>query len=646
MISRLLIANRAEIAVRVARGARELGIVPLGVHSEADAGAYHLRFMDDSVCIGSAPAAASYLNSAAILEAAKALRADALHPGYGFLSERAEFAQAVRNAGLKFVGPTPEAMAAMGSKIEAKRRVRRFNVPVVPGYDGDDQSPERLRSEAQRIGTPLLIKASAGGGGRGMRIVDDLTQFDEALEAAKREAKAAFGNDDVLLEKYLQRPRHIEFQVLADAHGTTLHFGERECSIQRRHQKIVEEAPSIALSPQLRAEMGAAAIRAAQSVNYVNAGTCEFMLDGAGSFYFLEMNTRLQVEHPVTEAVYGVDLVHWQLRIAGGERLPFSQDALQPRGWAIEGRIYAEDPANHMLPSIGKLSLWEPPEGPGVRVDCGVESGSEVSMHYDPMLAKLIVAGEDRGVALARLRAGLDQFAIAGVRTNLPLLRWIARDEAFARGDLSTSFLEERLDESIFTRERVAPNEAVVLAAAALLTSARRPWRLAGVGIPILLESGGKEHWIEANALSSPHAWQLRGDLAGALQATAEGNRVDARLDGSAIQGLAAVNSDSVTVIVQGDSYVFSFARPSSTRAASRAQVGTLDGRVTSPMPGKIAKIAVRTGKEVEPHDLLLVLEAMKMEHRIEASGSGKVQAIHVREGEIVGADSLLMELS
>ncbi len=312
MIRRLLVANRGEIAVRVARGARELGISPAGIYSEADERAYHLQFMDEAACVGPAPAPESYLNIEAVVAAAKALGADAVHPGYGFLSERAEFAQAVRKAGLTFVGPTPESMAAMGSKIEAKRRVRESGVPVVPGYDGESQSPAHLREEAKRAGFPLLIKASAGGGGRGMRVVDRLEQFDEALEAAKREALAAFGNDAVLLERYLRRPRHIEFQVLGDAHGNLIHLGERECSIQRRHQKVVEEAPSVALSPELRAEMGAAAVRAAKSVDYVNAGTCEFMLDEDGKYYFLEMNTRLQVEHPVTELAYGIDLVHWQ----------------------------------------------------------------------------------------------------------------------------------------------------------------------------------------------------------------------------------------------------------------------------------------------------------------------------------------------
>ncbi|MBC5816174.1 MAG: ATP-grasp domain-containing protein, partial [Candidatus Eremiobacteraeota bacterium] len=410
MIERLLIANRGEIAVRIARGAREMGIVPLGIFSEADAGAFHLSAMDEAICVGPATASESYLNIENVIAAAKTMRADAVHPGFGFLSERAAFAQAVRDAGMIFVGPAPEAMSAMGSKRDAKQLVRTHNVPVVPGYEGANQNVKTLRAEAKKIGVPLLIKASAGGGGRGMRVVEDLKSFDEALEAAKREAKAAFGDDTVLLEKYLKRPRHIEFQILADAHGNTIHFGERECSIQRRHQKIIEEAPSVALTPALRAEMGAAAVRAAQAVKYVNAGTVEFMLDQDGKYYFLEMNTRLQVEHPVTELAYGVDLVAWQLRIASGEKLTIDQKDVAPRGWSIEARIYAEDPYNNMLPSTGTITAWEPPQGPGIRCDAGIEWGSEVSVYYDPMLAKLIVWGTDRSHAVRRMRTALDEF--------------------------------------------------------------------------------------------------------------------------------------------------------------------------------------------------------------------------------------------
>lgn len=616
MIRRLLIANRGEIAVRIARGAREMGIVPVGIYSEADAYAYHLRFMDASVCVGPAPATESYLSIANVIAAAKTLRADAVHPGYGFLSERAAFAQAVRDAGLIFVGPSPEAMAAMGSKIEAKQRVRASGVPVVPGYDGDDQSADKLKDEAQRIGYPVLIKASAGGGGRGMRVVDAPAQFDEALESAKREALAAFGDDAVLLERYLRRPRHIEIQVLADTHGTTIHLGERECSIQRRHQKIVEESPSVAVSPELRERMGAAAVRAAQSVNYVNAGTCEFMLDEDGSFYFLEMNTRLQVEHPVTELAYGVDLVHWQLRIASGEKLTLSQAGVQPRGSAIEVRVYAEDPAKGMLPSTGTITQWEPPQGPGIRLDSGVDCGSEVSVYYDPMLAKLIVWGEDRNAAIARLTQALETFAIGGVNANVPLLLWIARNNAFRAGDTTTRFLEEQLDESVFTAQAQPSPAELAAAAAAVLRDGQAPWRLGGIGIPLRLNVGGHDVVMEAAATHDPNVFRIAG----------------------AYEGEIAVRSAQGVPDVR-------FSEPPGVQDSVHGAHGGAGGRITAPMPGKIAKIAVKPGQTVAAHDLLVVLEAMKMEHRIEAPGPGSVQTLYVQEGDIVASGALLIEV-
>ena len=643
MIKRLLIANRGEIAVRVARAAREMGVVPLGIYSEADAHAYHLQFVDDARCIGPAPAAHSYLNADAIVAAALAMKADAIHPGYGFLSERAPFAQAVRNAGRIFVGPTPEAMAAMGSKIEAKRRVRGVGVPTVPGYDGEDQSQAALREQAQHIGFPLLIKASAGGGGRGMRIVESEARFDEALEAAKREALAAFGDDAVLLERYLRDPRHIEFQILADTHGTTLHLGERECSIQRRHQKIIEEAPSIALTPKLRAEMGAAAVRAAESVAYANAGTCEFMLDGDGKYYFLEMNARLQVEHPVTEVVYDLDLVQWQLRIAGGERLTLSQSEVMPRGWAIEARLYAEDPANAMLPSTGTIAHWSPPEGPGVRVDAGIAAGSEVSHYYDPMLAKLIAFGNDRGSAIARLNRALEECVIDGVRTNLPLLLWIARDAAFRAGETTTSFLDRRLDETIFAVTE-PPNEAVLLAVAALLVDGRAPWRLGEVSLPLRLQH--ERSITELTADADSDGWRLSGARAGKLRAQRSELVVHAQFDGATFTGPVTYDDGRFNVHLDGRTWSFSFAAPPSTDSTGAAQGAVAGAHVAAPMPGKIVKVAVREGDPVEEHALLLVLEAMKMEHRIEAPAAAVVGSVLVKEGQIVAADTPLVTLS
>jgi 3-methylcrotonyl-CoA carboxylase alpha subunit len=643
VIKRLLIANRGEIAVRVARAARELGIVPLGIYSEADASAYHLEFVDDARCVGPAAAGESYLNSKAIVEAATSMRADALHPGYGFLSERAPFARAVVDAGIVFVGPTPDAMAAMGSKIEAKRRVRAFDVPTVPGYDSDDHSRSTLHSEAHRIGFPLLIKASAGGGGRGMRVVGEPAQFDEALESAKREALAAFGDDTVLLERYLRDPRHIEFQILADEHGTTLHIGERECSIQRRHQKIVEEAPSVALTPELRREMGAAAVRAAESVGYSNAGTCEFMLDRDEKYYFLEMNARLQVEHPVTELVYGIDLVQWQLRIASGERLTLSQAQMQPRGWAIEARIYAEDPSNDMLPSTGTIEHWSPAQGPGIRLDAGVAAGSAVSHYYDPMLAKLIVDAADRAAAIARLQRALADFYVDGVRTNLPLLAWIARDEAFGRGETTTSFLDRRLDESIFAPGS-PPADAVLLCAAALLLDGRAPWRVGNVGLPLHLQHAGARFELVADAVGDGGTWQILGDCSGTLRAQRNGDRVRAQLGERSLAGAVFYAGDACSVHLDGRVWSFIPASPPSADGLAGGQGVLADARVTAPMPGRIVKVAIRGGDAVEEHALLLVLEAMKMEHRIEASAPATVKAVLVKEGQIVASGTPLVE--
>ena len=627
MIRRLLIANRGEIAVRIARGAREMGISPVGVYSDADEDALFRRALDASVRIGPGPAVESYLDGERIVAAAKTLGADAVHPGYGFLSERAPFARMVADAGLTFVGPAPDAIAAMGSKIDAKRRVREFGVPVVPGYDGDDQSVERLRAEAAAIGTPLLIKASAGGGGRGMRVVDDLSRFDELLASAKREAKAAFGDDAVLLERYLRRPRHIEFQILADAHGTTLHLGERECSIQRRHQKVIEEAPSVALDPELRARMGRAAVDAARSVGYTNAGTAEFMLDEDGRFYFLEMNARLQVEHPVTELVYGVDLVHEQLRVAAGEPLRFRQENLVPRGWAIEARLNAEDPAHDFLPQSGTIAAFEVPRAPGVRLDTGVGARSVVSVYYDSMLAKIIVWGASRAEAIARMRETLRETTVAGIATNLPLLRAIAADPAYAAGDTTTRFLEERGPS--FALGGAELSEAAKLRVAAAILARGGGWRLGSVGVPIAFVAEGAA--VDACATADAGGWALSGDLSGQVQADDYGATYD---DGGA--------GGSVTV----DGAVVRWRAPEPPSAdAEHAAHGAASGDVTAPMPGKIVSVAVTPGATVEQHALLLVLEAMKMEHRIEAPVAGTVREVRVAPGELVAGGATLVTI-
>ena len=445
MIRRLLIANRGEIARRIIRACRELDVETVAVYSDADAKAPHVSEADHAVHIGAAPARYSYLNSEAIIEAAHASHADAVHPGYGFLSERAPFARACQNAGLIFVGPPASALEKMGSKTGARALMAGAKVPVVPGETPADQSDDALQAAAARVGFPVLIKPAAGGGGIGMKAVRDPAAFGDALAAARREASASFGNDALYVERLIEQPRHVEIQVFADSHGNTVHIFERECSAQRRHQKVIEESPCPALSGAVRHRMGVAAVAAAKAVGYVNAGTCEFLLEGNGdaaNFYFLEMNTRLQVEHPVTESVVGIDLVHVQLRVASGEPLPFTQSGLSQRGHAIECRIYAEDPAQGFIPQAGPILLYREPQGPGVRIDSGVQAGSEVSVHYDPMLAKVIVQGATREVARRRAIAALREYAILGIRTNIPFLLQILEHPQFVKASIDTGFLD------------------------------------------------------------------------------------------------------------------------------------------------------------------------------------------------------------
>jgi 3-methylcrotonyl-CoA carboxylase alpha subunit len=442
-MQRLLIANRGEIAVRVIRACRELGISPVVVYSDADRDAPAAQLADAAVCLGPGPARESYLRGDLVLEAAKTLRADAIHPGYGFLSESAAFADACAEAGLVFIGPPGSVIRALGDKIGAKKTMQAAGVPCVPGYNGDVQDDARLLSEAKKLGTPLLIKASAGGGGRGMRRVDDLADFLAQLAEARREASAAFGDDRVLLEKYVLRPRHIEFQIFGDTHGSVVHLFERECSLQRRHQKIIEESPAPGLTPTLRARMAEAAVLAGKAAGYIGAGTVEFLVSG-DDFYFLEVNTRLQVEHPVTESITGMDLVAWQIMVARGEPLPLAQEQIFSRGHCIEARVYAEDPATGFLPSLGTLRRWHEPSGLGVRVDSGYKEGMEIPPFYDPMLAKVIASGPDRATARVRLDGALSEFVALGVTTNLEYLRAILTDEVFIAGDTHTSFLPER----------------------------------------------------------------------------------------------------------------------------------------------------------------------------------------------------------
>src|SRR5881227_2196605 len=473
MFSKVLIANRGEIAVRVIRACHELGIAAVAVYSDADTRAPHVRAADEAFHIGPAPSAESYLRGQTIIDAALKSGAQAIHPGYGFLSEREWFARAVREAGLVFVGPPAEAIAAMGSKTAARQLAVAAGVPVVPGTTEPLRDEREAREVAERFGYPVLLKAAAGGGGKGMRIVRDTKTLASSLETARREAKAAFGDDAVYVEKYIVGPRHVEIQVLGDAHGTMLSLNERECSVQRRHQKMIEEAPSIAVTPELRQRMGETAVRAATAAGYVNAGTCEFLLDANGDFYFLEMNTRLQVEHPVTELVTGIDIVQWQLLIAAGERLPFHQSDIVPRGWAMECRITSEDPANGFLPSTGRIKYLHLPSGPGVRWDGGIETGSEITLHYDPMLAKLIVWAPTRELAIERMHRALSELVIDGVETSRDFHLRVMEDDDFQRGEIEIQWLERRLS-SLLDVQPSDETRRIAAIAAALLVDRER----------------------------------------------------------------------------------------------------------------------------------------------------------------------------
>ncbi len=652
MFKRILIANRGEIAVRIMRACRELGISPVAVYSEADARALHVRLADAAVCIGPPAAAQSYLRAEAIVAAALELGAEAVHPGYGFLSENAAFARRCREAGLVFIGPPPEAIEAMGGKVGARHLAQQAGVPVVPGYDGADQSEAHLLAEAERVGFPLLIKASAGGGGKGMRAVNNAEEFSEALAGARREALAAFGDDTVLLERLVQRPRHVEIQIIADSHGHMLYLGERECSIQRRHQKILEESPSPALSPALRAQMGEAAVRAARAAGYVNAGTVEFVLDSEGRYYFLEMNTRLQVEHPVTEMVTGLDLVHWQIAIASGDPLPLTQDQVQLRGHAIEVRLYAEDPLTY-LPAIGRLALLDPPIGPGIRVDAGLTTGDEVTVHYDPMIAKLIVYGEDRPAAIERLRHALDDFAVLGLTTNLPLLRAIAAHPAYAAGATHTGFLtEHRLEVALPN----TPPTAVMVAVALIELEASPPapvsdpfarrWRAGGRGVPLRLAAGEQEYTLLASR-QGEH-WHIEYDGQNHLVRNLARGPAEVLLsiDGRS-ERMRIVRAEGGEWLVgwHGNAYRLGRPAPLSAESAVRSGHHHGDAGLVAPMPGTLVKVLVSEGQLVREGQALLVLEAMKMEHTVVAPYAGTVRRLPFEQGANVAGGAVLAEI-
>jgi 3-methylcrotonyl-CoA carboxylase alpha subunit len=650
-IARLLIANRGEIACRVIRTCRRLGVHTIAVHSEADRGALHVRLADEARAIGPAPARESYLNAATVIAAARDARADAIHPGYGFLSENAAFVEACAAAGIIFVGPLPAAMRAMGLKHEAKSLVSAAGVPVVPGYLGADQSSARLAQEASAIGFPLLVKAVAGGGGKGMRVVRDGASLDEAIRGARGEAESAFGDGRLMLERFLERPRHVEVQVFGDAHGGCVHLFERECSVQRRYQKIIEESPSPFIDAATRAAMTAAAVRAAKAVGYVNAGTIEFIIGADGRFYFMEMNTRLQVEHPVTELVTGLDLVEWQLRIASGERLPLEQSAIRQQGHAIEARIYSEDPRRGFLPSVGRVRRFvHPPARENWRIDAGIADGDSISVHYDPMIAKVIASGADRESALATLRRNLDRTAVFGVANNLPLLRAIAAHSAFAAGDVDTGFVDREL--AALTQDSPPEPEALLLAASLALAERRPP----GLGHSPWSQGDG---WrtgaalVQSVGLRTPDFQRIRVNVAGdGIALEGDDVRHQGQVD-SLGGGRYAVDAgrgarefelirDRERLQVIGES-----AAEISLASAwpYERSVEDADAHPTSPLPGRVVELRVKVGDRVERGDVLAVIEGMKMQHAIRAGRAGRITHVLARAGELVEAETVLFDI-
>jgi len=665
MFDTLLIANRGEIACRVIQTAQRLGIRTIAVYSDADAQSRHVALADSAYHIGPAPAQASYLDIERLSDAIRRSGAHAVHPGYGFLSENAEFAEAVAAAGAVFVGPPPAAIRAMGSKSNAKTIMGAAGVPLVPGYHGDNQDPDFLAQEADKIGYPVLIKASAGGGGRGMRRVDAPADFEKALEGAMRESKSAFGDDKMLIEKFVARPRHIEMQIFADGHGNAVHLFERDCSIQRRHQKVVEEAPAPGINSAVRDAMGAAAIAAAQAIDYQGAGTVEFIVEGArahepDSFYFMEMNTRLQVEHPVSEMITGTDLVAWQLQVAAGEPLPLSQNEITATGHAVEVRLYAENPARNFMPQTGQLNhLRFPNDSAHVRIDTGVREGDAVSMYYDPMIAKVVAWDRDRPSALRRMRAALAATQVVGLNTNLSFLSAIAAHPSFIAAELETGFIETHLADLV-PEAQPASNEVLALAALAELlrleanaaqTAAASgdphspwlfgdAWRSIGRGETELRFLDGKEEIVlracpenGGYALALPETnTMVRGSINAAGSMLAE-------IDGVRIAATVVDDDSTMQIVAHGHNHRLTKVDPMETANAAQA----LGGKLTAPMPGRVVAVNVADGDKVKAGQSLIVLEAMKMEHIISAPSDGIVATVRFAAGDqVMEGDELL----
>jgi acetyl-CoA carboxylase biotin carboxylase subunit len=692
---KILVANRGEIAVRILRTCRAMGIASVAVYSDAEANAPHVLLADEAVRLGPAPSQDSYLNASKIIEAARRTGCDALHPGYGFLSENAAFASACAAAGLVFIGPSPETIRQMGSKSAARQLAAAAGVPTVPGYDGDDQRDETLRAEIERIGFPVLLKASAGGGGKGMRVVRARAEIDEALAAARREAEKSFGDGTLLLERFIEQARHVEIQLLGDNHGKLVHLFERDCSLQRRHQKIIEESPAPAMPPELREQMGAAAVKLGLALGYVNAGTVEFILAPDGQFYFIEVNTRLQVEHPVTEMITGLDLVKLQIEIAEGQPLPFTQSELQARGHAIEARLYAEDPHNQFLPATGTLHGWQVPAGvDGLRVDAGVERGSEIGIFYDPLLAKLIAHGTTRDEAIRKLSYGLRQLVVQGVTTNREFLLRLLASADFQQGRATTGFINEQLnallapdtsetdtsetatsetatgetdtsetdtsetDTSETDTSETATGEVEMASAMALALWLQHGWQqgdLLAQHLPpgyrnnpfrhplLKLAVNGSErvHTVAWRALDE-HRYEL---FAGETMTKAEllsvaGDQLRVALDGV---------QRNFTITADGDNfYVHSTLGACDFRKVPRYpehQISAAAGSANSPMPGVVLKILVEAGQTVARGEALLILEAMKMEHTLRAALDGVVETILVKPGEVVAPGQILINV-
>ena len=660
MFTKILIANRGEIACRVIKTAHRMGIATVAVYSDADREALHVRMADEAIHIGAAPARESYLLGERILEAALATGAQAIHPGYGFLSENAGFARACAERDIVFIGPPTGAIEAMGSKSAAKRIMEAAQVPLVPGYHGDDQDPAILKAAADAMGYPVLLKATAGGGGKGMRQVWSAAEFDAALAAAQRESAASFGDDTMLVEKYLTKPRHVEIQVFCDNAGAGVYLAERDCSVQRRHQKVIEEAPAPGMSEALRRQMGETAVKAAQAIDYRGAGTVEFLLDEDGSFYFMEMNTRLQVEHPVTEMITGQDLVEWQLRVAAGQPLPLAQQEVRIHGHAFEARVYAEDPANDFLPVTGTLSYLQPPdESLHVRVDTGVRQGDEVSVYYDPMIAKLIVWDESRERALQRLATALAAYRIGGTVTNLDFLYNLATCRPFVEAELDTGFIDKHA-ELIFHQRQQDLEQELPLAALALLLDKQAqgaarscldpwsPWQTGNAwrlnephSHRLTLHCHGADHPVEVEQAGGCYIVRAAGTEV-RLQGELRGDSLQLEVEGHRQRGTLARTPDGYTLYLAQGACHFREVLPDTGEAGA----GGAGNGLAAPMNGTIVALLVEPGSPVAADTPLLVMEAMKMEHTIRAPAAGTVNAFYYQSGDLVDGGAELLDFA